>query len=65
VNTARVVQVIVTDLAREGRGIHDDPVSAVKQLWTLDGELIVEMRMTSQPTGPRLGPGFEKVGEPL
>lgn len=40
--STRVVQVIVSDEARTGRGVPSDPVRAVYQLWTLDGTLIVD-----------------------
>ena len=40
---ARVIKVIVTDNATRGRGTDADPVRVLRQIWTLDGQLIVEI----------------------
>lgn len=56
---AKVVQVIVTR-DRRGRGIEDDPVRMACQLWTLDGELIVEHDMLNAAS-LKSGPGLVKM----
>lgn len=39
---ARVVQMIETD-NRRGTGVDHDPYRTVRQWWTLDGKLVVEL----------------------
>lgn len=43
IDTARVEKVIITTLLRRGKGTEDDPMRVIKQIWTLDGELIAEV----------------------
>lgn len=40
-DAAKVIQVIET-ISLKGSGTEDDPVRAVKQFWSFDGELIAE-----------------------
>jgi hypothetical protein len=38
----RVQQVIITRNARRGRGVAEDPLRVITQIWSMDGELIAE-----------------------
>ncbi len=40
---AKVIQVIVTDMALRGKGEDDDPVRRVIQYWTLGGDFLAEI----------------------
>lgn len=40
-DSAKVIQVIET-ISIRGRGTEDDPVRAVKQFWSFEGELLAE-----------------------
>ena len=43
-NTARVIPVIETSIARRGTGKDaSDPIRSITQYWTLDGRLICEV----------------------
>jgi hypothetical protein len=43
-DTARVIKVIETTILRRGSGTSpDDPVRVIRQYWSLDGQLIVEV----------------------
>lgn len=41
--SARVMQVIVTDLTERGAGTEADPVRRITQIWGLDGTLVAEI----------------------
>jgi len=41
--SARVIQLIETNLERKGSGAEGDPVRHVTQYWTLDGRLLFEI----------------------
>lgn len=42
--SARVIQVIETDLTRRGSGKDEsDPIRVVRQYWSLEGELLAEV----------------------
>ena len=42
-DTAKVIQVIVTDILRRGTGTAADPIRIITQYWSLDGELLAEV----------------------
>lgn len=39
----RVAQVIITTNARRGEGTKESPIRVIKQIWSMDGELIAEV----------------------
>jgi hypothetical protein len=41
-NTTRCEEVIITDLARRGKGVKHSPIRAIVQVYTKQGELIAE-----------------------
>lgn len=41
--SARVIQVIVTELATRGTGTAEDPRRLIRQYWSLDGQLLAEV----------------------
>ena len=58
-DSARLEQVIVTE-AIAGRGIKGDPVRALKQYWSLDGDLIATIDPCAQSERlPQSGDPFE------
>ena len=61
IGAAKVVEVIVTDIARRGCGTADDPTRLVKQIWTLDGQLILEVDCLDGRS--IVGEGFDDLGE--
>lgn len=40
--TARLIQVIQTDLLVRGKGTEDDPMRRITQYYSIDGELLAE-----------------------
>lgn len=53
--SAKVIPVIVTDLATRGAGVEGDPVRRIRQIWSLDGQLLAEV----DPCAPKaVGPGM-------
>ncbi len=41
-NSAKVIEVIVTDILRRGEGIEGDPIRIITQYWDSEGNLLVE-----------------------
>ena len=42
-DSARVIQVVETNLTRHGDGSEENPWRVVRQYWTFDGELLAEV----------------------
>ncbi len=42
-DTVKVTQVIITTLLRRGKGVENDPIRIITQIWDMDGNLIVEI----------------------
>jgi hypothetical protein len=55
-DSARVIQVIVTDILRRGAGAGGDPTRVITQYWSFDGTLLWEVdpwrgrQVAGQPT---------------
>jgi hypothetical protein len=41
--SARVMQVIVTELERRGAGVEGSPIRIIRQYWDFDGNLLAEV----------------------
>ncbi len=54
--SARVIQVIVTELERRGMGTEKDPVRRVRQYWSLDGKLLAEVDSWADSVSPFIEP---------
>lgn len=49
-DTVEVKQVIITTILRRGKGIEGDPIRVITQIWSMEGELIVEIDPFKQPS---------------